>query len=152
MFPCVHGGARVSLSVGHGTPLPGAQAGGQIAPWRLPPAPRLLKARAIDCIVAWRIHHRPRASRAAPAGSCEVVCEPREWHPLSTMPQHCPPPPPPPPLRAMVRSLAPLGGVLARQRDGEPGTTVIWQGYPRRHEGISAVATYRTVKALERNV
>ncbi len=52
----------------------------------------------------------------------------------------------------MVRSLAPLGGFLARQGDGEPGIKAIWQGYQRLHEFISAIDTYRTVKAVERNV
>jgi hypothetical protein len=47
----------------------------------------------------------------------------------------------------MVRSLAPLGGFLARKRDGEPGITAIWQGYQRLHECIDAVDTYRTVNA-----
>jgi hypothetical protein len=113
---------------------------------------RLLNALAIYLIVAWRIHNITMASRAYPAVSCEVVFEPREWHTLYTMQQHCHPPPTPPPLRAMVRSLAQLGGFLARQRDGEPGITVIWQGYQRLHDFIYAVDTYRTVNALERNV
>jgi hypothetical protein len=91
-------------------------------------------------------------SRAYPAVSCEVVCEPREWHTLYTRQHHCHPPPPPPPLREMVRSLAPLGGFFARQGDGEPGSKAIWQGYQRLHDFIYAVETYQTVKAVERNV
>ena len=52
----------------------------------------------------------------------------------------------------MVRSLAHLGGFLARQGDGEPGIKTIWQGYQRLHDFIYAVDIYRTVQALERNV
>jgi Transposase Tn5 dimerisation domain len=89
------------------------------------------------------------ASRASPAVSCEGVFEPRDWHTLSTMRPHCHPPPSPPPRREMVRSLAQLGGFLARKGDGEPGITVIWQGYQRLHACIHAVDTYRTVTALE---
>jgi hypothetical protein len=113
---------------------------------------RLLNALAIYLIVAWRIHNITMASRAYPDASCEIVFEPWEWHTLYTMQQHCHPPPTPPPLREMVRSLAQLGGFLARKGDGEPGIKVIWQGYQRLHEFIYAVDTYRTVHALERNV
>jgi hypothetical protein len=103
-------------------------------------------------IVAWRIHPITMAGRASPEESCEVVFEPQEWSTLSTMQYHCHPPPIPPPLRAMVRSLAHLGGFLARQGDGEPGIKAIWQGYQRLHEFIYAIGTYRTVNAGERNV
>jgi hypothetical protein len=52
----------------------------------------------------------------------------------------------------MVRSLAQLGGFLARTRDGEPGIQAIWQGYPRLHDFIYAIELYQTVNAVERNV
>jgi hypothetical protein len=52
----------------------------------------------------------------------------------------------------MVRSLAQLGGFLARKGDGEPGLKTIWQGYQRLHEFIYAVDTYQTVKGLERSM
>jgi hypothetical protein len=113
---------------------------------------RLLNALAIYLIVAWRIHNITMAGRAYPEVSCEVVFEPQEWYTLYTMQHHCHPPPTPPPLREMGRSLAQLGGFLARQGDGEPGIKAIWQGYQRLHEFIYAIDTYRTVKALERNV
>jgi Transposase Tn5 dimerisation domain len=91
-------------------------------------------------------------ARAYPEVSCEIVFEPQEWSTLYTMQHHCHPPPTPPPLREMVRSLARLGGFLARQGDGEPGIKAIWQGYQRLHEFIHAIDTYRTVHAVERNV
>jgi Transposase DNA-binding/Transposase Tn5 dimerisation domain len=113
---------------------------------------RLLNALAIYLIVAWRIHNITMASRAYPDVSCEIVFEPREWHTLYTMQHHCYPPPTPPPLREMVRSLAQLGGFLARKRDGEPGIKTIWQGYQRLHEFIYAVDTYLTVNVVERSM
>jgi hypothetical protein len=111
---------------------------------------RFLNALAIDVIAAWRIHNITMAGRAYPEVSCEVVFEPRAWHTLYTMQRHGHPPPPPPPLRDRVRSLALLGGFLARTRDGEPGITAIWQGYQRLHEFIYAIDTSRTVHALAR--
>ncbi len=126
--------------------------GCQIAQGRVQTDQRLLHALAMYVIVAWRIHHIPMAGRAYPEVSCEVVFEPQEWPTLYTMPQHCHPPPPPPPLREMVRSLAQLGGFLARQGDGEPGIKAIWQGYQRLHDCLYAIDTYRTVNALESNV
>jgi Transposase DNA-binding/Transposase Tn5 dimerisation domain len=113
---------------------------------------RLLNALASYVIVAWRLHNITMAGRAYPEVSCEVVFEPQEWATLYTMQHHCHPPPAPPPLREMVRSLAQLGGFLARQGDGEPGIQAIWQGYQRLHEFIYAIETYRTVNAVERNV
>jgi hypothetical protein len=68
------------------------------------------------------------------------------------LPHHGHPPPAPPPLREMGRRLAPRGGFFARQGDGEPGITALWQGYQRRPACIDAIDPYRTVNAVERNV
>jgi hypothetical protein len=113
---------------------------------------RWLNALAIYVTGAWCIHNITMAGRAYPEVPCEVVFEPQEWDTLYTMQHHCHPPPTPPPLREMVRSLAQLGGFLARQGDGEPGIKAIWQGYQRLHEYISAIETYRTVNGWGRNV
>jgi len=126
--------------------------GCQIEQVRGQTAQRLLNALAIDLIVAWRIHNITMAGRAYPEVSCKVGFEPQEWYTLYTLQHHCHPPPTPPSLREMVRSLAQLGGFLARQGDGEPGIKAIWQGYQRLHEFISAIDTSRTVNAVERNV
>jgi hypothetical protein len=123
--------------------------GCQIEQLRVQTDQRLWNALAIYAIVAWRIHNITMVGRAYPEVSCEVVFEPREWHTLYTMQHHCHPPPTPPPLREMVRSLAQLGGFLARKGDGEPGLNTIWQGYQRLHEFIYAVDTYQTVNGLE---
>jgi hypothetical protein len=125
--------------------------GCQIEQLRVQTDPRLVNAWAIYLIVAWRIHNITMAGRAYPEVSCEVVLAPREWHTLYTMQHHCRPPPTPPPLREMVRSLAQLGGFLARKGDGEPGLKTIWQGYQRLHDFIYAVDTYQTVNGVERS-
>jgi hypothetical protein len=125
----------------------GLKQGCQMEQLRVRTDQRLLNALAMYAIVAWRIHNITMAGRAYPEVSCEVVFEPQEWSTLDTVQHHCHPPPTPPPLREMVRSLAQLGGFLARQGDGEPGIKAIWQGYQRRHEFIYAIHTYRTVNA-----
>ena len=122
--------------------------GCQIEQLRLQTEQRWLNAVAMYLIIAWRIHHITMAGRAYPEVSCAVVFEPREWHTIYTMQHHHPPPQIPPPLREMVRSLAQLGGFLARTGDGEPGIQAIWQGYQRLHEFIYAVETHRTVNAI----
>jgi hypothetical protein len=103
--------------------------GGQIEQWRVQMDQRFLHALAISLIVAWRIHHITLAGRTYPEVSCEGVFEPQAWSTLYTRPHHCHPPPTPPSLREMVWSLAPLGGVSARQGDGESGIKATWQGY-----------------------
>ncbi len=119
--------------------------GCQIEQLRVQTEARLLNALAMYMIVAWRIHNITMAGRAYPDASCEVVFAPREWHTLYTMQHHRHPPPTPPPLREMVRSLARLGGFLARARDGEPGIKAIWQGYQRLHDFLYAIETYRAI-------
>jgi hypothetical protein len=126
--------------------------GCQIEQLRVQTEQRLLNTLAMDMLVAGRVHTITMAGRAYPEVSCEVVFVPQEWHTLYTMQHHCHPPPIPPPLRAMVRSLAQLGGCFARTRDGAPGIQAIWQGDQRLHEFIYAIETYRTVNARERNV
>ena len=51
------------------------------------------------------------------------------------------------PRRELVRSLAQLGGFLARTRDGAPGIQASWQGDQRLHDFLYAIETYRTVNA-----
>jgi len=126
--------------------------GCQIEQVRVQTEQRLLNALAMYVIVAWRLHNITMVGRAYPEVSCAIVFEPREWHTLYTMQHHSHPPPTPPPLREMVRSLAPLGGFLARTKDGEPGMQAIWQGDQRLHDFLYAIELYRTINAVERNV
>lgn len=122
--------------------------GCQIERLRLETAHRLLNALTIYLLIAWRIHTMTMMGRAYPDASCEVLFEPREWQPLSTMHSHHRPPAQPPPLRDMIWALAQLGGFWARTGDGEPGINALWQGYPRLHEFIYAGETHLAVNAL----
>ena len=126
--------------------------GCQLERLRVQTEQRFLNALAMYVIVAWRLHNITMVGRAYPEVSCAIVFEPREWHTLYTMQHHSHPPPTPPPLREMVRSLAPLGGFLARTKDGEPGMQAIWQGDQRLHDFLYAIELYRTINAVERNV
>jgi hypothetical protein len=99
-------------------------------------------------MLAWRIPLLTLAGRAYPEVSCAVGFAPRAWQTSDTMPHRCHPPQAPPAWRASVRSLAPRGGVCARQGDGAPGMQAIWQGDQRLHEGIYAVDSHRTLPAL----
>ena len=126
--------------------------GCQIEQLRLQTEQRRLNARALYLLMAWRIHLITMAGRAYPEVSCDVVFEPHEWQTISTMHDRCHPPQAPPVLRDIVRSLAQLGGFLARKGDGEPGIKSIWQGYQRLHEFIYAMEIHCAVHALQRNV
>src|SRR5215813_3983054 len=121
--------------------------GRQIEQLRVQTKPRLVNARAVYLIVAWRIHTLTMLSRAYPEVSCEVVFEPQEWQTLYTRPYRRRPPQEPPPLREMVRCLARLGGFLARTGDGEPGVQTLWQGYRRLQDFLYALETQRAVNA-----
>lgn len=80
--------------------------------------------------MAWRIFSATMLSRAVPGMPWTALLELEEWQALSCA-IHRPPTPPetPPPLRQAVYWIAPLGGFLARRGDGEPGATVLWQGF-----------------------
>jgi len=119
--------------------------GGQIERLRLETAHRLLNALTIYLSIAWRIHTITMMGRAYPDASSEIVFEPQEWQTIYTMQYHSPPPEQPPPLRDTIRTLAQLGGFLARTGDGEPGIKSIWQGYQRLYEFIYAIETHLAV-------
>ena len=121
--------------------------GGQIERLRWETDQRLLNALAIYLIIAWRIHTITRMGRAYPDASSDIVFAPQEWQTIYTMPYHSPPPEQPPPLRDTIRTLAQLGGFLARTGDGEPGLKSIWQGYQRLYAFIYAIETHLAVNA-----
>jgi Transposase Tn5 dimerisation domain len=59
-----------------------------------------------------------------------------------------PPPQQPPSLRQMIRSIAQLGGFLARKSDGEPGTQTLWRGLQRIDDITAAFRSFRTAYAM----
>ena len=69
-------------------------------------------------------------SRAAPDAPCTALLEPEEWQALYCTIHRTPmPPDTPPSLRQAVHWIGRLGGFLDRRSDGEPGVTVLWQGF-----------------------
>jgi Transposase Tn5 dimerisation domain len=48
----------------------------------------------------------------------------------------------------MIRSIAQLGGFLARKSDGEPGTQTLWRGLQRMDDITAAFRSFRTAYAM----
>ena len=95
-------------------------------------ARRLQNCLAIDMIIAWRIHHLTTLGRETPDVPCTVYFTDSEWKALTTFAtQTKTPPDTPPSLNDAVRLLGKLGGHLGRNRDGQPGTEVLWRGMAR---------------------
>jgi hypothetical protein len=53
-----------------------------------------------------------------------------------------------PSLRQMIRSIAQLGGFLARKSDGEPGTQTLWRGLQRMDNITAAFRSFRSAYAM----
>ena len=84
------------------------------------------------------------ASRATPDLPCTVAFEKDQWKAVIVFKTPKPPPEQPPSLRQMIRSIAQLGGFLARKYDREPGTQTLWRGLQRMGDIIAAVRSFRT--------
>ncbi len=92
-------------------------------------AQRLERALSIDLVVAWRILALCKAARELPEDPISDWLPAAQWqtlwcyvHQRTTVPSNSPS------VRQAVRWIAQLGGFLARQSDGEPGTTTLWRG------------------------
>ena len=101
---------------------------------------------SIDSIVAWRVLHLTLLGRQTPNLPCSVVLELHEWqslfaytHKSLTIPDQ------PPTLNQAVLWIAMLGGFLARNADGPPGTTVIWRGIQRLADIASSFIIFKNV-------
>ncbi len=90
---------------------------------------RLYPMFALFLIIAWRINHLSRISRATPELPCTVIFSETEWkaayaainktlHPPSIIPT----------IQEMMIIIARLGGYLNRKNDPPPGAKVIWRG------------------------
>jgi len=93
---------------------------------------RLQRLLALFCVVAWRLLWMTYAARQSPDAPCTVAFTELEWqtihriyHPDEPLPEQ------PPSLNETVRSVARMGGFLARRSDGEPGVKAIWTGLKR---------------------
>lgn len=93
-------------------------------------ASRLKRCFAVFSVIAWRILYATMLSRVLPDAPCTAILDADEWqalycrvHQTPTLPKQTPT------LRQAVHWIAKLGGFLGRKGDGEPGITVLWQGF-----------------------
>jgi len=124
------------------------KSGCQIEDRQLGTADRLEACLAIDAVVAWRIHYLTWLGRATPDLPCTVAFEEDQWKAVIVFKTRKPPPAQPPSLRQMIRSIAQLGGFLARKSDGEPGTQTLWRGLQRMDDVTAAFRSFRTAYAM----
>jgi hypothetical protein len=124
------------------------KSGCQIEDRQLGTADRLEACLAIDAVVAWRIHYLTWLGRATPDLPCTVAFEADQWKAVIVFKTRKPPPEQPPSLRQMIRSIAQLGGFLARKSDGEPGTQTLWRGLQRMDDITAAFRSFRTAYAM----
>src|SRR6266568_5150095 len=124
------------------------KSGCQIEDRQLGTADRLEACLAIDAVVAWRIHYLTWLGRATPDLPCTVAFEEDQWKAVIVFKTRKPPPEQPPSLRQMIRSIAQLGGFLARKADGEPGTQTLWRGLQRMDDVTAAFRSFRTAYAM----
>lgn len=94
---------------------------------------RMLPCLALYLIVAWRTLYVCYLGRSCPDVSCELIFEPSEWKSVSKFVTN-EVPDKPPKLTVMVDMVARLGGYVNRNKGGEPGAQVIWQGLQRMHD------------------
>ena len=124
------------------------KSGCQIEDRQLAAADRLETCLAIDAVVAWRIHYLTWLGRATPDLPCTIAFEEDQWKAVIVFKTRKPPPAQPPSLRQMIRSIAQLGGFLARKSDGEPGTQTLWRGLQRMDDITAAFRSFRTAYAM----
>lgn len=102
---------------------------------RLATADRLRRFTTLLSIIAWRWYGLTHINRQTPEAPCVLVLAEHEWHALYAVIHHTTRlPDQPPTVRQAIRWIAQLGGFLGRQRDGEPGVTVMWRGWQRLHD------------------
>jgi hypothetical protein len=87
------------------------------------------------------VHRRPPLSRGQ-------AFDDDQWKAIIVFKTRKPPPPQPPSLRDMIRSIAQLGGFLARKSDGEPGTQTLWRGLQRMDDITAAFRSFRTAYSM----
>ena len=99
---------------------------------RLAYANRLIKYLTVMTIVAYRLFLMTFIARTNPQMSCKGFLTDFEWKVLYfKMYKNKRPPINPPKIKDVVDWIARLGGFLARKKDGNPGTIVLWRGWKR---------------------
>lgn len=113
---------------------------------QLATADRLKRYLALDSVVAWRVLYLTLQGRQTPNLPCSVILQIHEWQALFCFIHKVNvPTPQPPTLQQAVRWIAQLGGFLARNSDGHPGTTVIWRGLQRLRDIATAWSLFAFV-------
>ena len=125
-----------------------SRAAAQIEDRQLGTADRLEACLAIDAVVAWRIHHLTWLGRATPDLPCTVAFDDDQWKAVIVFKTRKPPPEQPPSLRQMIRSIAQLGGFLARKSNRKPGSQTLWRGLQRMDDITAAFRSFTTAYAM----
>jgi hypothetical protein len=100
---------------------------------------RLQRLLAVFNQVAWRLLWFTYQARQTPDAACTVAFSSREWQVLYRYQYpDAPFPSRPPTLRQAQRWVAQLGGFLARRGDGDPGVKVLWRGWQRLQDFVTA--------------
>lgn len=108
------------------------KSGFRVETCRLGTADRLIRYLTVMSIVAWRLFMITLIARTNPSLPCSQFLSELEWTVLATKcsPNRTPPASSPTMAEALVQ-IAKLGGYLARNGDGPPGTLALWRGWKR---------------------
>jgi hypothetical protein len=108
------------------------KSGFRVEACRLGTADRLTRYLTVMSVVAWRLFMITLIARTNPSLPCSEFLSEQEWRVLAikSSKNDCPPVTPPVIADALIW-IARLGGYLARNGDGAPGTLVLWRGWKR---------------------
>jgi hypothetical protein len=108
------------------------KSGFRVESCRLGTADRLARYLAVMSVVAWRLFTITLIARTNPDMPCSAFLSEQEWTVLfikvtggNALPTA------PPSMTDAVTWIARLGGYLARESDGPPGTLALWRGWKR---------------------
>lgn len=119
------------------------KSGCRIEQAQLTAADRLMPLIALYTIIAWRLFWLTFLARTHPDAPAATILAPHELAALYQFHHHRPLPDTlQPTVHQAIRWIAQLGGFLNRQRDGEPGVTVIWRGWQRLADIAAAFLTF----------
>ena len=119
------------------------KSGCQVEDCLLETAERLSRYLTLFSIIGVRLMHVAYLARVQPDLPASEVFSKEEIEALHVRVHNSLPPAKPPSLRVAVRMLGSLGGHQGRKCDGEPGMTVVWRGWMRLHETVTALRAGR---------
>jgi hypothetical protein len=108
------------------------KSGCRIEKIQLETADRLVRCLTLYSVIAWRILYATMLARAVPDAPCSALLDDAEWQGLyGRIHRVARAPTTPPSLAQAVGWIAKLGGFQGRKGDGDPGVTVMWNGFQR---------------------